>query len=686
MSTKRGGGGGMTHQKQQPPLPAPSFLKAPARTTTNMLEIERRFKENVLDQPMSINRLSSTLSSMLKRSANDQSRFLWTLCGPIGTGKRTTVRFLRHFLGMDVGYEYAQQYIEFEAATENNNVSFSDCHDILTKIKKSLETATTLPPYVLLFIHGFQDASYNFKTMLNTLLRDGAYRDVFTLPPDVALLIVCASDWGSDDIMKMTKNNNGRRCDDSACELIKKAMKASITNQLINRIDLILPYYPLKIETMRTLLGVKFENSLLNSSLVKRFGPDRLKTTAIVKDMLINHVLAKVDSERSMHSVERVLTDKLTTLIETGMSVIDSMEKGERIESIFLEKFSFDTSLLSKIFTEEIDKVTTNFLTSIKNHPANEQFLENVDSGRNGRVDTLTMRCNNNNGEEVALCGLIMNITYVTINNYYNAIEDEESARLNDELKECLEAEKLKVKKLKGCLIEVNAAAEKEHHGTINTIIKNNKELFNESSDESGEEKTSKSSPCKSQQQPLLLTQPPLQPNKRKALEDVDEENDDVLKKKIKKARLRKLEEEEEEGEEEEEEEEELSFTIESEEEEGECDDDDYAGFNLLYSREHDEGSFADAVMHTEEEYLFMKRDTTYEPKKRGRPYKYKEIDGFTRLVATNRSYSWQCNKCSHIVSRREYTCTHTCGEIASSKRCKIKKTTKKKGGARSRV
>ena len=591
----------------------PKKNEAPARTICNMIAIENHFKEKVLDQPTSIRRLSYTLSEMLNRCQEDIAIYLWTLSGPSGTGKTRTARELRHFLGMDEGYEYEEQYVEFDASANygGDEIANRDCHDVIDRLSAAKQTPS---PYLFLFIHGFDEASYVFKQLIYCLVRDGHYKTSngthFKLPKDTALLIVCGCHYGKKLILDMTS-----RCDDAALIAIKQDMRRSIPDQMIERIDLILPYYPLRIETRRILLGIKYDSYIQNSRLVKRYGIAILKSSPAGKEMLINHVLSKIDKDCGMHSKERELKDKMNSLFESCIAVMEGMHQRHPTETIYLEKFSFDTQRFGEILNREFDKVTAGFLTSIKDNPANQQYLDKCDPGRNGKVDALTMRY----GEEIPLCGLIMNITYITVNNYYG---DEETEDLKDSNKRLEE----KNKKLKGCLLAVNAAAEKEQHGTINAIIKNNKELFNESSDESGEEKAAAS--------PLLL--------KRKASREEEENAQN------KKPRVEEV------------------IEVENGESQAVVTEELYFSEDMT-SHSTDDISFSE-LLRSEEEPQPILSLQQQEEEERSCISRSKGIDGFTRCELKNKCYTWQCNRCEKVVSRAKYTHSHVC-ELKTKRR-----------------
>lgn len=597
---------------------------APITTMRNMLDIESYFNECILDQPTSIRNLSSTLSAMIddrKYSATKKNRhtFMIALAGPSGTGKTATINRLRSLLGMTEGYEYESLFIEY-CVKSMDKKSGGECGDvddhhdeshknngldIIERINKALATTSALslppPPYVVLFVHNFGHATYAFKLVVNSLVCGNSS---LVLPEGTTLLIVCTCHYGGDKIAMMNE-----RDDDMAEQYIRDEMRRSIVDTTTQRIGLFLPYYLLNRDVLKLLLGQRLDKFVRESGIVERFGAQALETAPAMKEMLINHVLGKGECVGSLHNVGRVLDNKLTHLFQAGTTVYDGLQKKPLTDTIHLESSSFNTRLFGAILERELDKVTGDFIKSLKNDPRNQQILAKCDPNREGTVDSVSMRYGEN-----PLCGLVMNVNYVTINNYYDT---QETTKITEELK-------ARNKKLKGCLIAVNAAVEKEPHGAIGGIIQNNKELFNESSEDSGEE-TGRSLICVT---------------KRKA----SDEYENGLPK-FKKARVEEV----------------LpvvvatAATVEPKEELGETNEDFYPLDELIFSDEQEGSDIDFDILESGDEWEYVPPI----PKKKGRPYG--EIKGFTRICGPSGRPSWECKKCTHRVSKIPYARKHKC-------------------------
>ena len=667
----------------------PPRKKAPIQSIRDMLDIEKHFNEQILDQPTSIRRLSSTLSDMVFRRealvpivastiAEEEQVLLYTiaLVGPSGTGKNTTVRCLRHFLGMDEGYEFEHQFIEMTASPlegsqesfmyGNHGASSASSRDglaIINHLNNGLKNTPLpnkeAPPYLMLLLHDFENAPYSFKLTIDNLIRTArlALKNAqFKLPRATALFIVCTCHYGADSLMEMSL-----RCDDAAREYIRRAMIRSVPDTTIQRINLLLPYYPLAHEVFELLLGKKLDAYINSSSIVKRMGASALCSTPEMKKMLIKHVLNTLDKRSGMHGGERILKDKVNVLFETGISVIDRMQQEKKRmlnEKIYLDAFSLDTRLFGEMLGKELDKVTGTLIQSMKENPVNKQQLAKCDPTMNGTVEAVGMRYG-----EIPLCGLIMNVTYVTINNYYEGDEATES------LKERLRYSKEENKKLKGCLLAVTAAVEKDQHDKIDGIIRKSQQLLHESSDDSHDDV--RHAIC----------------HKRKAAAAAIATSHSDIGQMHKRPRIDEtstiIEEEEVILEEEEErplspfhhlfadDEAEYEERIKRERRRLDSDDDQYDDLylseedELLFSS--DEPDYLDCLLdesESEEEEEEADPSVTMpveQEKKRGRPCR--EIEGFIRIVNRNspKAPLWECIQCHIRLTKVIYTKNHRC-------------------------
>jgi hypothetical protein len=410
-----------------------------------------------------------------------------------------------------------------------------------------------------------------------------------------------------------------QRYDDTAEQYIRDDMRRGVVDTTMNRIDMFLPYYPLTRNVIKQLLGKRLDKFVQASGIVEHIGAQALKTDPKMKEMLINHILGKGEKVTGgLHNYVCALENKLGQLLQAGTTVYNGLQKKPLSDTIHLESSTFNTRLFGQILERELDKETGDFIKSLKDDPRNQQVLANCDPNRAGTVDSVSMRYGEN-----PLCGLVMNVNYVTINNYYDT---QETAKITEELKAT-------TKRLKGCLIAVKAAVEKEPHGAIGGIIKNNKELFNESSDDSGEETT----PTPSRSLICAATTTTTTTTKRKADDQLTSPPQPQLKKPRLEEEKKKVD----------------AFTYIEMEDTGE---DYYPLDELVFSDEqlYNEIDFNN-LLESDDEWEYVSPI----PKKKGRPYK--EIKGFTRIDLENGRPAWQCKRCHLALSKILYTRNHKC-------------------------
>ena len=658
--------------------------KAPAHTVNNMLEIEKYFNARILDQPTSIRRLSVTISAILHNSkpimkGEEALLYMITFAGPSGTGKTETVTHMRHFMGMDEDYEYSSQFIAYDAASGGNSADMMMCYeecntggnallqqkesqDILARLNKAVEDyhhqdegkKTGGPPYIMLYIHDYEHAAPSFKFIVNSLISSGQYKTPqgaqFIVPKETSLIVVCTSHYGGNDIMEMEE-----RCDDTAKQYIRRAMEQSNPN--VQRRNLLLPYYPLSNEVLKELLHSKLERYIGCSTLLKSLGIEVLNCTLEMKEMLIKHVLVKIDKRHGMHSGERMLRDKLDVLFETGRAMIE-LDRDRKKEPIFLDSFTLDTHLFGALLEQEelegeggARSASHDIVRTIKDNPENKQYLARCDPALNGVVEAVGMRYG-----AKPVCGLIMNVTYINITNIYETDETTKILRDNN-------------KKLKKCLIAINAAVveKKDAHKAIEDIIKNHHELLNESSDDSGDDHHKKNNTRRALSGQSVVADDLTRKRKADVLTTptntvAEEQQACSSNKKTKRSHTSsasstttssEIDEEESESEEEEEE----------EEDEETRDARIEAEIENFFSDEESMFSTSD-ISFTE---VFQSDDDNEEaweflppkPKKRGRPLK--TIEGFKRLENGARNVSYQCLRCDGRISKPSYARTHRC-------------------------
>lgn len=460
-----------------------ALKSAPARKNTRIRYLYDYFRTRIKEQDTSIYRLSAMLIDLLLRKqsawgANKPLLYKLTLAGTPSSGKTETVMAMRHYLGMEPGYEYEHQYIELDGATLDSVLS-----GLAERLNHAIRNS---PPYMMLFIDNLERASRESINALHDFLGSGTLRDetIFMLPVETTLLIV--STYGTNELCQME-----RRDDTMAENLIQCAMtKRGIRKETIERLSQILPFYQLDDEVLRRILTEKLDEYVSTSVITSRFGDKMVTYLGDAKSILVNHVLTKVRTEYGgIRGSIRELFLKLNVLFATSLDVLEEMleEKNEAIPNkpLYLSACSFDTHQFNKSLAHQLDPI----IRLIKENPDNQQTLDLCDPTQEGQVNAVAMTYG-----EVALCSLVMNITY----NHYqfvNHYDDKTSGREIHRLKE-------EVKGLKGALKEMiqtvdNRGRTIAFNDHLKSIADRNRELIESSDDDNVPPKLIKTSPSK---------------------------------------------------------------------------------------------------------------------------------------------------------------------------------------------
>jgi hypothetical protein len=517
--------------------------EAPARKMAHLQEAYDYLRTRIKEQDTSIYRLASILADALTRKesawgADKPLLYKAILAGTSGCGKTETVLRVKEFLGMAAGYEYEHQFIEIEGVTMSEEVpsglsaalvgySLADrLNGALSNYKNDewwkLETMNhqtqeykqayaeytqkqceirpeevAVPPYLLLFIDEIDKAPLEFILLLTTLMDTGNYTSPsqvsFRLPKQTALIILCTSNYAAERLCQMEPRN-----DEVAESLVKKAMGDNrLRAHTIERMGKILPYYPLRTEALRLILMEKLEDYVNKSVIANRFGSNAISYDQDVKNMLVDHVLLKVNSEYGIRGSIGQLIFKLNIFFGSALGVLDQMVSGGQPLNapIRVTAHNIDTRLFGASFDQEFDRFVKDFkkkdetrslIQSLRDNPDNRQTLSLCNPREEGRVNAVAMAYGN-----APLCSLVMNITY---NNYQivNQYDSKESAREVQRLNE-------RVNVLKDALKEVihtvdSSNKEASFNITMKRVADSKRDLI-ESSEDSEHEYQSKPPP-----------------------------------------------------------------------------------------------------------------------------------------------------------------------------------------------
>lgn len=472
-------------------LPPISLLKeAPFRTIRTMDAIYDFTCDRVKNQPALIT-ISSILSAAINRSlladpskVNKVDAFM--LAGTSGCGKTETVYSIKHLLGMDPGYEFANQYVFIDGSTmsepmqtlnlcgaPSGTVGCGDGTTIADDLNKAINKPPSLskqpakkkqpslpmlkktksvspsrkeqtviphvpPPFVLLFIDEFHMVSPDFMKAINGLIDTGEYetpnkKAKFVKPRETTLFIIFTSNYGATAIDTLKPRN-----DSLACQYIDEDMRSTgVCTYTIGRLGTICPYYPLEPTALRALLRLRLEEHVQKTPLAVTFGKNsKIRVTEEAKNILISHVIKRVNSDLGVRSALKELFQKIDLLAEKAFSLLLD-ENNEDEEELVFTGHSFPLNLFNnEEDDDECHIIIQNdewlpIITLIKKNPANAQALTlyHAYGDMNSILDTMGMKKGTRE-----LCQFVIPVN-IAMNNHrhHNDEEIEDKVHLLEE-------------------------------------------------------------------------------------------------------------------------------------------------------------------------------------------------------------------------------------------------------------
>lgn len=431
----------------------------PALNISSQQRIYAFLRDRVKGQDTSLNGLAAIISRLLVPHT-ERKVYRATLGGASGSGKTTTVESIRSLLGMDDGYMYAGQFISINGGAVSDNKERhggKEGSTLMKRLKNAIETTKSPEtgkkeslPYICLFIEDIDKASSKFMDSLGPLFESGTYRlannESFSIPKKTPLLVLFTTNCASSDIASM------KTLDDSvAAEMIRITLKKRWPDDgnLMKRIETIFPFYVLTKETLRPILMAKCDEYVKDSDINARFGKDSIHCDEEGKGMIVDHILAKVNTAHGVHGSISQLIRKLDILFSTGLGNIETIlsesnGRGEHhsqqlLSPIVVTAHSIDTYR----FTDSLDQQLANvkhrkentlsidqLIDSILNNPENRQMMDQCDPSQEGTVDAVAMAYG-----DISLCSLVMNITYNNIQVVNHIDQTEEVQHLKKKLR-----------------------------------------------------------------------------------------------------------------------------------------------------------------------------------------------------------------------------------------------------------
>lgn len=485
-----------------------SDKQVPVISICNQPRIYEFLSKDIKGQNTALNGIAAIISRLIQPHT-DRKVYKWTLGGPPGTGKKSTVQRVRYLLGMDIGSLYVDQFISLNGASvSDNNAKAGGKEGILlmkrlkkaTQTVKSVETGKKeLLPYVCLFIEDIDKASSKFMDCLGPLFESGSYamttNDSFSMPKKTPLIVIFTTNSASIEIAAMKRGDDTR-----AQEMIRQTLRERWPNSdLAKRIEPIFPFYIVNIEILKPILMKKFDEYVQESDINNRFGKAALRCDDEVKQILVDHVLVKVNTAHGIQGSISQLICKLDIFFSSGLGVIENMlaESGSNqqqlLSPIIVTAHSIDTRRFCQNLDQQFENVVKDLrqqsvgfekslsiervIDSILKNPENDQIMEECNSKQEGTVNAVAMAYG-----DISLCSLVMNITY---NSYQvvNHIDQQEEVQY---LKKKLRRYKTDLKEMIHTID--NSCKESSFNSTMKQIADSKRQLIESSVSSSGDD------------------------------------------------------------------------------------------------------------------------------------------------------------------------------------------------------
>lgn len=433
--------------------------------------------------------------------------FKFFFCGTSGCGKTETTRWIKFLFGMDPGYEHENQYLEVtrdlldDDECDDDDEEIVESSDSLVNIEVLIRALNSLlsnygtikrkkgtrryPRFVMLSIDELDKMPNKFFSRIQQLLNLGRLTTKtgasFVLPSETTLIVVFTSNYGEEGIRKMET-----KLDAEAIPLISKDMHNNgMSLSLVKNIENdIVPFYPLKTETLRGILAERLEQYIRESSISEQFG--EISCADDVKNMLIDKVINLTEPGRGIRQGLGRLLEKIGTFF--GKVLQELIKKENIMQSVYAKNslvFTLQEIDLKK-FDEAIEEECIEFIREIMqclmNDPRSVASVEDHRK-RNENINALSMYV----GQNHLVSSELGHVAYTNQeNNFFNncnfSVSPVQVARLKEENQE-----------LKGALEKVDTLVKTSKdvspfYREVKGIVSESKKILTRHYEEMGEE------------------------------------------------------------------------------------------------------------------------------------------------------------------------------------------------------
>lgn len=338
--------------------------------------------------------------------------------GTSGCGKTEMVRWIKHLLGMDAGFEYERQYIEVvkerkdgcESITNHGHMIHPDADTLVDKLNDALKNYTssgggggsgsspkrkcTYPRFLLLVIDEVDTMENVFLGNITSLLHSGRCtkssnnkKESFELPRETTLMIVFTCGYGKKGIGEMNNKSDQTATTHICTDMIQRG---GMNEATIRRMGCIVPFYPLEIETLRMILMERLEQFIKESHICKQFG--EITYHGDVKNLLIDKVINLTTEGRGVRQGLGKLLEKIGEFFEKALRELHKKKMVCETPKSNLVVMLREIDL--KKFNAQIEKECQDFVNdimrSILNDPRSVDTIAEY-TARDEKLDTLSM-------------------------------------------------------------------------------------------------------------------------------------------------------------------------------------------------------------------------------------------------------------------------------------------------------
>jgi len=350
--------------------------------------------------------------------------FKMVFTGTTGCGKTEMVRWIKYLLGMDTDFEYARQYVEVikqqkedvgesstttattTTTTMSSHTVYADMDALVDKLNEALYTyddnnangkrKCVSPRFILLVIDEVDTLDNAFLYNIGPLLSTGSLtkktnsdsnaRTSFLLPSETSLMILFTCSYGEEGIRQMSNKSD----DTARLHIVTDMIKRDMNQSMVEGMGLLVPFYPLKIETLRMILMERLEQFIKESFVCKQFG--EITYDGDVKNMLIEKVLNFTQQRRGIRQGLGKLLEKIGDFFDKALRELHKKQivcKNAKSQLI-VRLHEIDVKKFDEQIEQECQQFINEVMRSILNDPRSVDTMTEY-RAKEKKIDALSM-------------------------------------------------------------------------------------------------------------------------------------------------------------------------------------------------------------------------------------------------------------------------------------------------------